>query len=54
MSIPTISANGFQVETPTDPLHDPAFIKAINEAYDLGGPTSYPEEALVSEMNAHD
>jgi hypothetical protein len=33
---------------PDDPLHDPEFIRTLNAAYDLGGPSSYPEGAPVS------
>ena len=33
---------------PATPLHDPAFIGALNAAYDLGGPAIYPEEAPIS------
>ncbi|MBM7117241.1 hypothetical protein [Archangium primigenium] len=43
-----VRAKGIPVETPTDPLHDPVFIRTINAAYDSGGPTSYPPEAPVS------
>ena len=33
---------------PAEPLHDPEFIGALNAAYDLGGPTTYPQEAPLS------
>ena len=33
---------------PSEPLHDPEFIGALNAAYDLGGPTTYPQEAPLS------
>ena len=33
---------------PSEPLHDPAFIGALNAAYDLGGPSIYPHEAPIS------
>jgi len=38
-------SRGIAIETPTDPLRDPAFIKALNAAYDFGGPAQYPVEA---------
>ncbi|MCP3735876.1 hypothetical protein M9979_13450 [Sphingomonas sp. RP10(2022)] len=43
--IADVRAKGIQIETPTDPLRDPVFIKALNDAYDYGGPTEYPAEA---------
>ena len=43
--IKDVRSRGFQIETPTDPLNDPAFIKALNDAYDYGGPAEYPAEA---------
>ncbi len=33
---------------PDDPLRDPEFIRTINAAYDLGGPSSYPQNAPIS------
>jgi len=33
---------------PDDPLHDPEFIRTLNAAYDLGGPSTYPQEAPIS------
>lgn len=52
MLIKDARSKGHAIETPTDPLNDPAFIRAINAVYDLGGPTSYPEEAAISAMHA--
>ncbi|WNG29827.1 hypothetical protein F0U62_41830 [Cystobacter fuscus] len=46
--IKDVRSKGIHVETPTDPLHDPVFIRTINSAYDIGRPTSYPSEAPVS------
>jgi hypothetical protein len=43
--IKDVRSRGIQIETPTDPLNDPAFIKALNDAYDYGGPAEYPAEA---------
>jgi len=39
---------GITVETPSDPLHDPRFIRALVGAYDFGTPTAYPSEAPVT------
>lgn len=38
-------ARGLAVETPSDPMNDPVFIRALNAAYDFGPPVSYPEGA---------
>lgn len=43
-----VNARGIKLDVPADPLHDPAFIGALNAAYDLGGPSVYPEEAPIS------
>ena len=43
-------SRGFDIPIPSDPMHDPAFIHAINAVYDLGVPTQYPPEAPVSRM----
>lgn len=50
MLIDDARARGFAIETPSDPLHDAAFIRAINAAYDLGGPSSYPDCAPVTPL----
>jgi hypothetical protein len=50
MLIDDARARGVAIETPSDPLHDAAFIRAINAAYDLGGPSSYPECASVTPL----
>ena len=42
------NARGVKLDIPSEPLHDPAFIGALNAAYDLGGPSTYPEEAPIS------
>jgi hypothetical protein len=39
---------GIKLDVPGEPLHDAAFVGALNAAYDLGGPASYPEEAPLS------
>jgi hypothetical protein len=43
-----VNARGVKLATPDDPLHDPEFIRTLNAAYDLGGPSSYPQEAPIS------
>jgi hypothetical protein len=42
------NARGIKLDIPGEPLHDPAFIAALNAAYDVGGPVIYPEEAPIS------
>jgi hypothetical protein len=41
-------ARGIKIDIPSEPLHDPEFINALNAAYDIGGPSVYPEEAPIS------
>ncbi|BBB43890.1 hypothetical protein [Mycobacteroides abscessus] len=43
-----VNARGIKLTLPDDPLHDPAFVGALNAAYDLGGPSIYPHEAPLS------
>jgi hypothetical protein len=43
-----VNTKGVKLDVPTEPLHDPGFIGALNAAYDLGGPASYPDEAPLS------
>lgn len=43
-------SRGLQVETPTDPMRDSAFIRMLIEAYDFGTPSSYPEGAYPSPL----
>ncbi|MFZ1164198.1 hypothetical protein [Mycobacterium sp.] len=43
-----VNAQGIKLAMPDDPLHDPEFIRTLNAAYDLGGPTTYPEGAPIS------
>jgi hypothetical protein len=43
---------GIDVPAPSDPMHDPAFIFALNAAYDFGGPHEYPPEAPVTPIYA--
>ncbi len=48
MMVDDVSARGIKLDVPAEPLHDPAFIAALNAAYDLGGPSRYPDEAPIS------
>lgn len=48
MMVDDLKRKGVTLDVPGEPLHDPQFIGALNAAYDLGGPTSYPDEAPVS------
>jgi len=50
MLIDDVRSRGIHIDMPTDPLHDPVFIRAINAAYDIGGPSSYPECAPVTPL----
>ena len=43
-----VNAKGLKLTVPAEPLHDAEFIRTLNAAYDLGGPSSYPEEAPIS------
>lgn len=40
-----LRSKGIQIETPTDPLHDPVFIRALMSHYDFGTPWTYPDQA---------
>ena len=42
-----INSRGIKLDVPGEPLHDPAFINALNAAYDIGGPSVYPAEAPI-------
>ncbi|WNG90241.1 hypothetical protein C6A87_008155 [Mycobacterium sp. ITM-2016-00317] len=48
MMVDDLAGKGITIDIPSAPLHDPAFIGALNAAYDLGGPAIYPEEAPLS------
>jgi hypothetical protein len=48
MLVKDVNAQGIKLAMPDDPLHDSEFIRTLNAAYDLGGPSSYPEEAPIS------
>lgn len=45
--IKDVRSKGIEIATPSDPMHDPLFIKTLNDAYDYGGPAEYPVEAPV-------
>lgn len=48
MLVDDVHKKGIKLDVPSAPLHDPAFIGALNAVYDLGGPAGYPDEAPVS------
>jgi hypothetical protein len=48
MLVDNLAKQGVKLDIPSEPLHDPEFIGALNAAYDIGGPTTYPEEAPLS------
>ncbi len=48
--IKDVRSKGVRIETPTDPLHDPVFIRTLNSVYDIGAPRFYPSEAPVSPL----
>ena len=48
MMLDDLAGRGIKLDVPSAPLHDPAFIGALNAAYDLGGPAAYPDEAPIS------
>ena len=48
MMLDDLAGRGIKLDVPSAPLHDPAFIGALNAAYDLGGPAVYPDEAPIS------
>lgn len=43
-----LAKNGIKLDIPSAPLHDAAFIGALNACYDIGGPATYPAEAQLS------
>jgi len=50
--IKDVRSRGLAIETPSDPMRDPIFIKALNDAYDYGGPAEYPPEAPLGQPYA--
>ncbi len=48
--IKDVRARGVSIEIPSDPLHDPVFIRTLNSVYDIGAPLIYPLEAPVSPL----
>ena len=52
MLIDDVRSKGIRIETPSDPMHDPVFIGALNDAYNFGGPAMYPKDAPVSSVRA--
>ena len=52
MLIKDVRARGIDVEEPSDPPHDPEFIRTGNAAHDIGGPRSYPKDARIAAARA--
>lgn len=50
MMVDDLGKKGVKLDIPSEPLHDAAFIGALNAGYDLGGPAAYPEAAPLSEF----
>jgi hypothetical protein len=48
MMVDDLSRKGVKLDIPSEPMHDPTFIGALNAAYDLGGPAAYPDDAPLS------
>jgi hypothetical protein len=48
MLVDNLATTGVKLDIPSEPLHDPEFIGALNAAYDIGAPTIYPEAAPLS------
>jgi hypothetical protein len=48
MLVDNLATNGVKLDIPSAPLHDAAFIGALNAAYDIGQPASYPDAAPLS------
>ena len=48
MLVDNLAKNGVKLDIPSAPLHDPAFIGALNAAYDPGAPAEYPDAAPLS------
>lgn len=48
MLVDDLAGRGVNLDVPSAPLHDPGFIGALNAAYDIGGPATYPAEAPIS------
>lgn len=48
MLVDDAGKKGIKLEIPSEPLHDPEFIGALNAVYDLGAPAEYPQEAPLS------
>ncbi len=42
MMVDDLKAKGIKLDIPSQPLHDPQFIAALNAGYDLGGPHQLP------------
>ena len=53
MIVDDVNKKGIKLDVPGEPLHDPAFIGALNAAYDLGRPgRAYPERGSAERVPA--
>ena len=48
MLVDNLAKAGIKLDIPSAPLHDAQFIGALNAAYDIGAPATYPEAAPLS------
>ena len=48
MLVDNLASDGVKLDIPSAPLHDPEFIGALNAAYDIGQPATYPDAAPLS------
>jgi hypothetical protein len=48
MLVDNLANQGVKLDVPSQPLHDTQFIGALNAAYDIGSPSTYPDEAPLS------
>jgi len=46
MLIEDMKKRGVAFEVPTDPLHDNGFVGLLSQAYNIGGPTNIPPDAM--------
>ena len=52
MMVDDVNAKGIKLDMPSEPLHDPAFIGALNAAYDIGGPSPLSRRGADQRLSA--
>lgn len=52
MLIDDMRRRGVSFETPTDPMNDRQFVAVVSQAYDIGGPTNIPPDAIDTTLAA--